>query len=485
VEVNDMAKFFKPFCLILVLALVLSLGVLCIIPSAVSAVGPDAIRDGFEDTTLAPNDDGSTSQIDIGFTIDLFGTDYSKLWVNNNGNLTFDSALSTFTPFNLYTAGRVIIAPFFADVDTRYAGNPTQYQIWAAGRDEVDGHPAFGATWRDVDYFSSSPTHTNRNHFQVILIDRSDIAPGDFDIEFNYDQIQWEAGTASGSDVNGLGGFSARAGYSDGTSANSYELPGSAVNGAFLDSNPTTGLIHNSMNSSKLGRYVFWVRGGEVVEEEAEPPVAAVRVSAPIGEAPHQVQFYDISTGDIDEWFWEFGDGSVSEAQYPTHTYQNGGTYEACLTVEGPVGSDTACVRVIVEEGAAAPNLVVRNLYISATQAKPRQQVVITADVFNEGGTWGDGNVDLIINGAYEQRAAVGVAPGTAQPISFTVYKVAAGEYQVGVGNAVGTFYVLEEQQPSQMGGIPMDTGTLIALIVIAIFVIAALVIAIVILKPS
>jgi hypothetical protein len=111
--------------------------------------------------------------------------------------------------------------------------------------------------------------------------------------------------------------------------------------------------------------------------------------------------------------------------------------------------------------------------------------VVITADVFNEGGTWGDGNVDLIINGAYEQTAAVGVAPGTAQPISFTVYKVAAGEYQVVVGNTVGTFYVLAEQQPSQTGGIPMDSGTLIALIVIAIFVIAALVIAIVVIKPS
>jgi PKD repeat protein len=479
-----MTKVFRTVCFILVLALVLSLGVLGIIPSEVSALGPDAIRNGFEDDTLAPNDDGSTSQIDIGFTIDLFGTDYSKLWVNNNGNITFDSALSTYTPFDLYTAGRVIIAPFFADVDTRSAGDPTRYQIWAAGRDTVDGHPAFGATWRNVDYFSSNPTHTNRNHFQVILIDRSDIAPGDFDIEFNYDQIQWEAGTASGSDANGLGGYSARAGYSDGTSANSYELPGSAVNGAFLDSNLTTGLIHNSMNSSKLGRYVFWVRGGEIVEE-AEPPRAAVRVSASIGEAPHQVQFYDISTGDIDEWFWEFGDGSFSDAQYPTHTYQNGGTYEACLTVEGPAGSDTACVRVIVEEGAAAPNLVVRNLYISATQAKPRQQVVITADVFNEGGSWGSGEMQLLINGYYEQSAQVGVAPGTAQPISFTVYKVPAGEYQVTIGNATGTFYVVKEQQTSQLGSIPMDSGTLIALIVIGVFVIAALIVVIVILKPS
>jgi PKD repeat protein len=482
-----MTKVFRTVCLVLVLTLVLSLGVLGIIPSAVSALGPDAIRDGFEDTTLAPNDDGYTSQIDIGFTINFFGTDYSQLWVNNNGNLTFDNYLSSYTPFNLYTANRVIIAPFFADVDTRIAGNPTRYQIWAAGRDKVDGHPAFGATWRDVDYYYSDSSHTNRNHFQVIIIDRSDIAPGDFDIEFNYDQIQWETGTASGGDANGLGGYSARAGYSDGTMANSYELPGSAVNGAFLDSNPTTGLIHGSINSSQLGRYVFWVRGGEIVEEEEEeePPVAAARVSASMGEAPHQVQFYDMSTGDIDTWYWSFGDGGYSDAQYPTHTYQNGGAYEACLTVEGPGGSDTACLKIVVEEGATAPKLVVRNLYISATQAQPRQQVMVTADVFNEGGAWGAAEMQLLINGYYEQSAQVGVSPGTVQPISFTVYKVTPGEYQVVIGDAVGTFYVLEEPQQSQLGGIPMDSGTLIALIVIGVFVIAALVVAIVVLKPS
>ncbi|MBE3068153.1 MAG: hypothetical protein IMZ73_12135, partial [Chloroflexi bacterium] len=59
----------------------------------------------------------------------------------------------------------------------------------------------------------------------------------------------------------GLGGFSARAGYSDGLS-NFFELPGSAVNGGLLDSNASTGLINNSLNSSQLGRYIFQVRNG-------------------------------------------------------------------------------------------------------------------------------------------------------------------------------------------------------------------------------
>lgn len=34
------------------------------------------------------------------------------------------------------------------------------------------------------------------NKFQVVLEERSDIAPGDFDIHFFYDQIQWETGDA-------------------------------------------------------------------------------------------------------------------------------------------------------------------------------------------------------------------------------------------------------------------------------------------------
>jgi hypothetical protein len=91
------------------------------------------------------------------------------------------------------------------------------------------------------------------------LVDRSDQGAGDFDIIFNFDQIEWETGDASGG-TDGLGGSSARAGYSNGTTT-SLELPGSAVNGALLDTSPT-GLVHNSRSSVVNGRYVFEVRGG-------------------------------------------------------------------------------------------------------------------------------------------------------------------------------------------------------------------------------
>lgn len=106
---------------------------------------------------------------------------------------------------------------------------------------------------------------------QMVLIDRSDVAAGDFDMEFNYAQIRWEAGDVSGGcdglwtdyDCSGghYGGSSARAGYAS-AGGSSFEINGSAVAGALLDSNLTTGLIHTSFNSTVPGRYVFQFHNG-------------------------------------------------------------------------------------------------------------------------------------------------------------------------------------------------------------------------------
>ena len=209
-------------------------------------------------TFLPANDDGSVGPVNLGFDINFFGLNTNQAYVNNNGNVTLDSSLSEYTPFDLTTTGHSIIAPFFADVDTRGAGSG----IVSYGNATVDGHRAFIVNWPNVGYYSS---HTDRlNNFQLVIIDRSDRAPGDFDFEFNYGQIQWETGDASGG-TGGLGGNSARAGFSNGTGdpGTFFEIEGSGVNGAFLDSNLVTGLIHTS-NIGIPGRYLFVVRNGIV-----------------------------------------------------------------------------------------------------------------------------------------------------------------------------------------------------------------------------
>jgi PKD repeat protein len=60
------------------------------------------------------------------------------------------------------------------------------------------------------------------------------------------------------------------------------------------------------------------------------------------GNGPLTVQFFDQSTN-ANSWLWNFGDGTTSTKQYPSHTYmyKNTGNFTVSLTIQGPSGSDT------------------------------------------------------------------------------------------------------------------------------------------------
>jgi Nidogen-like/VPDSG-CTERM motif len=175
---------------------------------------------GFTTNILPAMDDGSSGPVSLGFDANFFGTTYSSLSVNNNGYVSFGEALSTFTPFNILPSSSPVIAPFLADVDTTYSSSVTY------GTSMIDGRMAFGVNWVDVGKYSAL-NYSPLNSFQLVLIDRSDIGVGDFDIEFNYGSINWDTG-------DGSLGLSARVGWSNGSTA-SYELDGSGVSGAFID----------------------------------------------------------------------------------------------------------------------------------------------------------------------------------------------------------------------------------------------------------
>ena len=53
------------------------------------------------------------------------------------------------------------------------------------------------------------------------------------------------------------------------------------------------------------------------------------------------IDFFDDSTGTYDSWYWDFGDGSNSTAQSPSHTYATAGNYTVSLTVSNGCGQDT------------------------------------------------------------------------------------------------------------------------------------------------
>jgi hypothetical protein len=201
----------------------------------------------------------------FGFSINFFGSNFSSGYINNNGNMTLTGPLDIFTPFGITGGTTAMLAPFFADVDTRADSGLVTF-----GTDTVGGNAAFAINWIDVNYFDSTLDHPEdtRNSFQLVLIDRSSLGAGDFDFEFNFDHVGWETGQASGGDINGLGGASAHVGWTNGAGT-FLELPGSGDNGAFLDGGPDA-LIGNQRDSDLSaggfteGRYFFQVRNGEV-----------------------------------------------------------------------------------------------------------------------------------------------------------------------------------------------------------------------------
>lgn len=246
---------------IAVAAVALAIGTVPVVAQA-----QNAFRDvsGFTTNNLPANDDDyTTAPQNLGFNVNFFGVNATGVYVSNNGYVTFNYGQGTYTPTGLTGAvTQPIIAPFFADVDTDASNSALT--TWGTGT--VGGHNAFGVDWNGVGYFPGQGDKLNI--FQLVMIDRSDTGPGNFDFEFNYNQILWETGSASGGS-NGFGGACAHAGYSNGGNGDpipnvSGELPGSGVCGALLNGGPNA-LISGSQGSDTAGRYLFQVRNGEVI----------------------------------------------------------------------------------------------------------------------------------------------------------------------------------------------------------------------------
>lgn len=228
----------RRFVALLILAMQAAMLGIGVEPAA--AAGPDAVVTdaGCVTTLAARTDDGSSGPVPLGFPVNFFGTTYSGLYVNNNGDVTFGSPYTGFSGLNLAAFGSPIIAVAFFDVDTRPpASSPVSY-----GPITFAGRPAYCVNWVNVGYYSNGSDRLNSS--QLILVDRSDTGAGNFDIVMNYDRLAYEPG----------GGLTV--GYSNGTFT--YVMPGSGVAGALVDANTSTGLVHRSG-----GRYVHQVRGGQ------------------------------------------------------------------------------------------------------------------------------------------------------------------------------------------------------------------------------
>ena len=219
------------------------LGALAVLPAICEGAvllnglgGPE----GFGELAMGRNDDGSSNRLDLPFTIDFFGSSFSNFWVNNNGNLTFSGPLSTFTPNPFPVTNQPMIAPWWADVDTRPANAGAVY-VASPNANTV------AVTWNNVGYYASN---TDRlNSFQALLRNRADTGIGNFDIEFRYNRLEWTTGDVSN-------GIPAQAGFDAGNNRDFYTLPGSR-----------TAAVTNLTNTSNVspqepGLWSFEVRNG-------------------------------------------------------------------------------------------------------------------------------------------------------------------------------------------------------------------------------
>jgi PKD repeat protein len=76
------------------------------------------------------------------------------------------------------------------------------------------------------------------------------------------------------------------------------------------------------------------------VKAPLKAPNAAFSASPTSGNSPLNVTFTDKSTGSPTSWKWNFGDGTNSTVENPSHIYNNKGTYHVTLTVKNAIGKD-------------------------------------------------------------------------------------------------------------------------------------------------
>jgi hypothetical protein len=109
-------------------------------------------------STLQACDDCSSGNITIPFNFCLFGASYSSIYINNNGNISFGTPYGTFSPVVFPNANFIMVAPFWADVDTRNNLGQVRYKITST---------ALYVNWVNVGYYSMQGD--KRNTFSVIL----------------------------------------------------------------------------------------------------------------------------------------------------------------------------------------------------------------------------------------------------------------------------------------------------------------------------
>ena len=122
----------------------------------------------------------------------------------------------------------------------------------------------------------------------------------------------------------------------------------------------STGETSQTITVTESGEYTVVINNGfgaafDTIEVNFVPAITAEwEVPETVLCANTELVFTDLTEGAA-EWYWDFGDGSSSELQIPTHSYMGSGNYDLSLIVTSEFGcKDTLITNVGVSEINAA-----------------------------------------------------------------------------------------------------------------------------------
>ncbi len=238
-------------------------------------VGGAVVTDpGCTTNSLPRGDDVGTSAVNLGFSVNWFGSSYSQILINNNGGLSFNDGRGSFTDYtnvDLRTTNRPLVLPLFTDIDTR--NNATTVVKYGPLQNSFDGVTGgYCINWVNVGHYDQSAPYYSA---QLIILPRTSAdsgrATGDVDLIFNYDGIN--AATTN---------VPLEIGYADPANrANSYRFSSSGVTpnpyvdgvGTALKTNKNVPLGKGALDVN--GRYWFQITPGSAPTATPTPTGSA------------------------------------------------------------------------------------------------------------------------------------------------------------------------------------------------------------------
>jgi PKD repeat protein len=189
-----------------------------------------------------------------------------------------------------------------------------------------------------------------------------------WNIEADYDYVQFQVSTDGGSTWIGQCGNYTNAG----TSANGSVQPN---NQPVYDGIMTNWVLEEINLSDYLGQVIkvrfqlrsdngtrkdgFYFDDFSIYYNNQGPAVTPTAQFTTAGSVVCSGMFTDFDDASLDNptsWSWNFGDGGTSNVQNPTHIFMNAGTYTVQLTVSNAAGSNTTSQIITVNP---SPNLTI------------------------------------------------------------------------------------------------------------------------------